>query len=69
MSNVILLHLKLCILSQPMKLKPEKFISNNVAIGLGTSRNFEKKTYGHKYYVAASIGFEEKSYPFIRKMK
>ena len=28
-----------------------------------------KKTYGHKYYVAASIGFEEKSYPFIRKMK
>ena len=29
----------------------------------------EKKTYGHKYYVAASIGFEEKSYPFIRKMK
>jgi len=43
MSNVILLHLKLCILSQPMKLKPEKFISNNVAIGLGTSRHFEKK--------------------------
>ena len=32
--------------------------------------NFEgKKTYGHKYCVAASIGFEEKSYPFIRKMK
>ena len=30
---------------------------------------FDKKTYGHKYYVAASIGFEEKSYPFIRKMK
>ena len=29
----------------------------------------EKKTYGHKYYVAASISFEEKSYPFIRKMK
>ena len=28
-----------------------------------------KKTYGHKYYVATSIGFEEKSYPFIRKMK
>ena len=28
-----------------------------------------KKTYGHKYYVAASLGFEEKSYPFIRKMK
>ena len=28
-----------------------------------------KKTYGHKYYVAASISFEEKSYPFIRKMK
>ena len=27
-----------------------------------------KKTYGHKYYVAASIGFEEKSYLFIRKM-
>lgn len=43
MLNVILLHLKLCILSQPMKLKPEKFISNNVAIGLGTSRHFEKK--------------------------
>ena len=31
--------------------------------------NFVKKTYGHKYYVAASVGFEEKSYPFIRKMK
>ena len=31
--------------------------------------HFIKKTYGHKYYVAASIGFEEKSYPFIRKMK
>ena len=30
---------------------------------------FAKKTYGHKYYVATSIGFEEKSYPFIRKMK
>ena len=29
----------------------------------------KKKTYGHKYYVAASIGFEEKSYLFIRKMK
>ena len=28
-----------------------------------------KKTYGDKYYVAASISFEEKSYTFIRKMK
>ena len=28
-----------------------------------------KKTYGHKYYVAASIGFEEKSYPYLRKIK
>ena len=33
------------------------------------TNTLEKKTYGHKYYVAASIGFEEKSYPFIRKMK
>ena len=32
-------------------------------------RPFEKKTYGHKYYVAASIGFEEKSYPYLRKIK
>ena len=32
-------------------------------------KSIRKKTYGHKYYVAASIGFEEKSYPFIRKMK
>ena len=26
-----------------------------------------KKTYGHKYYVAASIGFEEKSYTLEEK--
>ena len=30
-------------------------------------KNVEKKTYGHKYYVAASIGFEEKSYPLYKK--
>ena len=54
MSNVILLHLKLCILSQPMKLKPEKFISNNVAIGLGTSRHFEKKNQSTTYVHATT---------------
>ena len=29
--------------------------------------NFVKKTYGHKYYVAASIGFEEKKNEMIYK--
>ena len=29
--------------------------------------NFVKQTYGHKYYVAASIGFEEKKNEMIYK--
>ena len=44
------------------KYKDLKHSKNEIDIEL-------KKTYGHKYYVAASIGFEEKSYPFIRKVK
>lgn len=71
MSNVILLHLKLCILSQPMKLKPEKFISNNVAIGLGTSRHFEKKSicYNKVYDDLASLHLDNSAKSHFFQLK
>ena len=47
-----------------------QFVSENAhEIFIELPGSLIKKTYGHKYNVAASIGFEEKSYPFIRKMK